>query len=74
MGEIFQKTVLKAEETVARNPKIGVITPFGSGSIRKYHLTRFPFTLFYYEQPDFIWILAIAHDSRKPGYWMTRIK
>ncbi len=73
LGERFQEVVFSAEETVSRNPKIGIKTFYGAGSIRKYHLSYFPFNLFYCEQPDAIWILAVAHDSRKPGYWTERI-
>jgi toxin ParE1/3/4 len=35
-------------------------------------LDRFPFTLAYQIQADEIVILALAHTSRRPGYWSRR--
>jgi toxin ParE1/3/4 len=33
---------------------------------------RFPYTIFFAEQDQFIWIAAIAHQRRRPGYWSLR--
>ena len=41
---------------------------------RKYLLHRFPFHLIYLHLPDALWIVAVAHCSRKPGYWKDRLK
>jgi toxin ParE1/3/4 len=41
--------------------------------VRKYVLQRFPYLIFYVDYPDCIRILAVAHTSRRPGYWKTRI-
>jgi toxin ParE1/3/4 len=40
---------------------------------RQYVVTRFPYVIFYIEYPEFIRILAVAHTSRRPGYWKKRI-
>jgi len=46
----------------------------GPHSTRRFLLRRFPFTLIYREQTaGEIQILAIAHTSRKPGYWKQRL-
>lgn len=31
----------------------------------------FPHTVIYVEQPDRIWILAVMHMKRRPGYWKS---
>ena len=36
--------------------------------------TRFPFGVFYEEATKEVRVYAIAHTSRKPGYWLQRIK
>ena len=37
-------------------------------------LTRvFPYGILYTIEPNFILIVAVAHCSRKPGYWKARI-
>lgn len=46
--------------------------PHKKGPFRKYFVERFPFTVFYLELADHIWVLAIAHASRRPGYWNHR--
>ncbi len=34
------------------------------------HFTReFPYGIIYVERPDDIWILAVMHLHRQPGYW-----
>jgi hypothetical protein len=34
---------------------------------------RFPYHVVYLETSGNLRILAIAHDRRKPGYWMKRL-
>lgn len=42
--------------------------------LRLYHFNRFPFTVLYEEDADLgPQIFAVAHQSRKPGYWHDRI-
>ena len=40
--------------------------------LRKFILTRFPFTLYYSFAADVLRIEAAAHQSRRPGYWKSR--
>ena len=38
------------------------------------HFTReFPFAIIYVERPDDLWILAVMHFHRAPGYWQHRL-
>jgi plasmid stabilization system protein ParE len=34
---------------------------------------RYPYVIFYEDEPERVHILAVAHTSRRPGYWKTRI-
>jgi plasmid stabilization system protein ParE len=46
----------------------------GSHGTRRFLLRRFPFILVYRERPaGSIQIVALAHTSRKPGYWAGRL-
>lgn len=54
---------------VARHPGIG--TPARRQS-RAFRLNRFPYTIIYRLQGETIRVLAIAHQSRRPGYWARR--
>ncbi len=41
---------------------------------RHFVLDEFPFSLLYRIEPEKIWIVAVAHQSRRPGYWHERIQ
>jgi plasmid stabilization system protein ParE len=46
----------------------------GSYSTRRFLLKRFPFLLIYRERKSAgIQIVAVAHTSRKPEYWKSRL-
>jgi plasmid stabilization system protein ParE len=46
----------------------------GAYSTRRFLLRRFPFVLIYRERPSGdIQVVAVAHTSRKPGYWKQRL-
>src|SRR5574337_872289 len=45
--------------------------PFEQGTHRIVFPT-FPFTLIYRIKPEVIEIVAVAHQSRRPGYWKSR--
>lgn len=46
----------------------------GLSSTRRYLLRGFPFLLIYRERSgDLVEILAIAHTSRRPGYWKEQV-
>jgi hypothetical protein len=40
--------------------------------MRKHRLRRFPYTIHYAVLHDAIWIAAVAHQRRRPGYWAVR--
>ena len=44
--------------------------------IRRYLLTRFPYSIYYRWEPerDRVSIYALMHFSRRPGYWRERAK
>jgi plasmid stabilization system protein ParE len=37
--------------------------------LRHFILRRFPFSIVYAEATNLIYIVAVAHGSREPGYW-----
>ena len=40
---------------------------------RRHLSTVFPYAVIYLDQPDRIWIVAIMHYKRRPGYWRERM-
>lgn len=56
---------------IQRRTELGKPGKFGTRSRR---IRRFPFRIVYFEQPERIWIVAIAHFSRRPNYWIGRLQ
>jgi plasmid stabilization system protein ParE len=50
-------------------PNIGVA---GSYKTRIFTLQSFPYSLVYRIQPEYVRVIAVAHHSRRPGYWAGR--
>jgi len=67
----FDAEVEHAINEISKAPKRWAAGPY---STRRYLLRKFPFTLIYRELPSgAIQIVAVAHTSRKPGYWKHRL-
>ena len=66
-GEFFD-AVTDALEVVRTRPEIGAV----AGRTRSWLLTRFPYRLIYRVRDQDIYLVAIAHTSRRPGYWKNR--
>ncbi|MCC6207324.1 MAG: type II toxin-antitoxin system RelE/ParE family toxin [Gammaproteobacteria bacterium] len=45
----------------------------GAKGARRLILRRFPYDIVVVEQNDEVIVVAFAHHSRKPGYWLGRI-
>jgi len=46
----------------------------GPSATRKVMVKGFPFSVFYLEEDTGIVVVAVAHQARRPGYWMDRLK
>lgn len=51
------------------HPGVG---PLWRNGERRYVMQRFPYSLIYTVSGEEIRILAVAHHSRRPGYWRGR--
>ena len=40
---------------------------------RRHLSADFPYALIYVEKPDYVWIVAVMHLKRRPGYWRERL-
>lgn len=69
LGERFAAAVEQAARLAAEFPAMGSPHRYGT---RRYFLRKFPCSLVYVERNDEIHVLALAPDSRKPGYWRAR--
>jgi plasmid stabilization system protein ParE len=70
LGERFEAEVRRATEILLEYPEIGApVDP----DLRRFILNRFPFTLYYSVKSDVLRIEVVAHQSRQPGYWRSRV-
>jgi len=70
LGRRFLADIRRAGNVIAQFPESGrEILP----AIRKHNLQRFPFSLIYSIEDDGLLILAVAHHSRRPQYWLNRV-
>lgn len=70
LGDDFVAEVEQAVQRIAQMPQSFPL--HGSAGFRKCLLRRFPYTLYFLELQDRIWVAAVAHQRRRPGYWSHR--
>jgi hypothetical protein len=69
-GAEFKKEIKKAIERVRKYP---LAFPIVNKEIRTVILHRYPYKILYSIELDHIYIIAIAHQHRRPEYWVGRI-
>jgi len=61
------------EETTHRIEQFPEAGPIDRANIRKRLVSGFPFTILYEIQSDRIFVAAVMHQHRRPGYWRKRL-
>ena len=69
LGINFKKEVRKNIERIKKFPEAASIE---RGEIRKSLLHKFPYKILYSIESDHIFIIAIAHQHRRPDYWVDK--
>lgn len=69
LGSTFKEEVRKSSIRIASYPQVWSIE---HGNIRKCLLHKFPYKLMYSIEEDHILVIAVAHQHRKPDYWVGR--
>jgi toxin ParE1/3/4 len=70
VGVDFKDEVKAAIDRIKSNPSRH--PRYKGGDLRRCRVKRFPFTIYFLELDEEIWLAAIAHDKRKPDYWASR--
>jgi hypothetical protein len=68
LGLRFYHEVIGYLDWIAENP----LSPKLRKNYRRVNLKIFHFYIAYVVEGDLVWVLAVAHSSRKPGYWKSR--
>ena len=70
LGSDFLAAVEETTRRIEQFPEAG---PIDRANIRKRLVSGFPFTILYQIQPDRIFVTAVMHQHRRPGYWRKRV-
>lgn len=75
LGVGFVEAFEAALEQLGRWPQIGHMVPGVPADVpaRRFPLNRFLYHVAYVEWDGMIRVLAVAHDHRRPGYWVSRL-
>lgn len=71
LGGQFRDEVERAALQLGRMP---LLWPEIWKPVRRCLLSRFPYALIYSVEADYVFVIAVAHQHRQPGYWHERIK
>jgi len=71
LGEDFLHELENGLASVQTMPETWtVVAPPG---FRRYLLQRFPYGIIYQIVPHAVFVVAVTHLNRKPGYWQQRV-
>lgn len=71
LGERFLDGIDVAITDISSSPERW---PFFLQNTRKRQMNRFPYTIVYLVDSTRIYVLAVMHQRRRPGYWKRRLK
>jgi plasmid stabilization system protein ParE len=75
LGARFHVSVKATERLIATAPRFHPKTDLvGDAAIRRALIPEFPYALLYMEHGGELWILAVMHLHRRPGYWLKRAR
>jgi plasmid stabilization system protein ParE len=69
LGDDFRAELSAALARIQQDPQRHAVE---SGAIRSCPLHRFPYSIYYEELADRIWVATVSHQRRRPGYWKRR--
>jgi plasmid stabilization system protein ParE len=72
VGEAFVEAIDEALARIAEMPRAAPTWP-GRPEVRRRVLARFSYAIVYAIEPEAIFVIAIEHTSRRPGYWIDRL-
>jgi plasmid stabilization system protein ParE len=71
LGLDFGAELEASLEAICYAPERWPLRPDGT---RRYLTPRFPYVVVYLYLQGRVWVIAIAHCKRRPGYWTQRVK
>lgn len=69
LADAFEQEIERALRLVSESPERW---PVYMGKYRRIMVRRFPFTVVYMKDDRGIFVVAVAHGHRRPGFWKMR--
>jgi toxin ParE1/3/4 len=70
LGGRFYDEIERLIQQVRRQPERFLRV---SPQARRALARKFPYSVVYLDQPERVWIVAVMHAKRRPGYWRKRL-
>ena len=70
LGSRLRAELQRTIERIRRHPNSW---PIERGEVRRCFVHKFRYKVLYSVEPDHIFIIAVAHQHRKPDYWVNRL-
>src|SRR5688572_18763455 len=70
LSDRFISNIETALDSITAMP---AASPILEGSIRRKLVRVFPYAILYADRPESIFIVAVMHCNREPGYWKDRL-
>lgn len=75
LGQEFRKAIDEAMDRLAEAPLTAspIFNPSTTIETRRMLVKRFPYSIIFVEHNEDLWVIAFAHNRRRPGYWRERL-
>jgi toxin ParE1/3/4 len=74
LGDGLWREIQSVLNRISEYPSIGQIVPRTGRKVRRINLRHFPFFVIYRARDEYLEIVALAHTSRRPNYWRSRLR
>jgi plasmid stabilization system protein ParE len=71
LGADFYEAIVRTVDLLRAQPEIGLLRK-GRLPSRQFRVHRFPYKIVYRVREADIYVVAVAHTSRRPNYWRYR--
>ena len=71
LGESFKREAESAARQIQQRPLAWQIE---IEPVRRFKLDRFPYKMLYIIRAEWIVVIAVSHQHRRPDYWVDRIQ
>jgi len=76
LGREFRSAIDEAMERLLKAPLAAspILNLPPSIGARRVQVKRFPYSIVFISHDEDLWIVAFAHQHRRPGYWRERLQ